>query len=89
MYSLSCSAETFCFNLGAKVTALVRDLSRLPEEIAPKINVVNGNSTIKEDVAKALEGQDAVIVALGTRHDLGGNILLGIQMKMKITCSYM
>ena len=46
--------------------------------MAPKIKVINGNSTIKEDVAKALEGQDAVIVALGTRHDLGENIAQSI-----------
>lgn len=58
---------------GAQVTALVRDLSRLPEDVAPKIKVVHGNSTVKEDVVKALEGQDAVIVALGTRHDLSKN----------------
>lgn len=52
------------------MTALVRDLSRLPDEVAPKINVIHGNSTVKEDVAKAVEGQDAIIVTLGTRNDL-------------------
>ena len=56
--------------IGAKVTALVRDLSRLPEDLGSKINVIHGNSTVKEDVMKAVQGQDAVIVALGTRHDL-------------------
>jgi uncharacterized protein YbjT (DUF2867 family) len=60
------------------VTALVRDLSRLPEDIAPKINVINGNSTIKEDVLKAVEGQDAIIVTLGTRHELGKQVFLNI-----------
>lgn len=58
------------------MTALVRDLSRLPDEVAPKINVINGNSTIKEDVAKALEGQDAVIVTLGTRNDLSKELVM-------------
>lgn len=58
------------------MTALVRDLTRLPEDIAPKINVINGNSTIKEDVVKAVEGQDAIIVTLGTRHDLSKQISL-------------
>lgn len=68
-----CLQNTFS---GVKVTALVRDLSRLPEDIAPKINVINGNSTIKEDVVKAVEGQDAIIVTLGTRHELGKQVFL-------------
>lgn len=37
--------------------------------------MVHGNSTVKEDVVKALEGQDAVVVALGTRHDLSKNLI--------------
>lgn len=32
--------------------------------------MIHGDSTVKDDVVKALEGQDGVIVALGTRHDL-------------------
>ncbi|KAK4036371.1 flavin reductase (NADPH) [Daphnia magna] len=67
---------------GIKVTALVRDLSRLPDEVAPKINVINGNSTIKEDVAKALEGQDAVIVTLGTRNDLNFTTVMSDSLKL-------
>jgi uncharacterized protein YbjT (DUF2867 family) len=73
--SIALSAKYFS---GVKVTALVRDLSRLPEDIAPKINVINGNSTIKEDVLKAVEGQDAIIVTLGTRHELGKQVFLNI-----------
>jgi uncharacterized protein YbjT (DUF2867 family) len=75
MQVLLCLLNTFS---GVKVTALVRDLSRLPEDIAPKINVINGNSTIKEDVLKAVEGQDAIIVTLGTRHELGKQVFLNI-----------
>jgi uncharacterized protein YbjT (DUF2867 family) len=75
MQVLLCLQNTFS---GVKVTALVRDLSRLPEDIAPKINVINGNSTIKEDVLKAVEGQDAIIVTLGTRHELGKQVFLNI-----------
>lgn len=56
--------------VGAEVTALVRTLSNLPEELSKKITVVHGDSTKKEDVVKVVRGQDAVIVALGTRHDL-------------------
>ncbi len=73
MQVMLCLQNTFS---GVKVTALVRDLSRLPEDIAPKINVINGNSTIKEDVVKAVEGQDAIIVTLGTRHELGKQVFL-------------
>lgn len=67
---------------GVKVTALVRDLSRLPEDIAPKINVINGNSTIKEDVVKAVEGQDAIIVTLGTRHELGFTTVMSDSLRL-------
>ena len=48
----------------------MRDLTRLPVEMSSIITVVNGDSTVKDDVVKAIRGQDAVIVALGTRHDL-------------------
>lgn len=77
MQVLLCLKNTFS---GVKVTALVRDLSRLPEDIAPKINVINGNSTIKEDVLKAVEGQDAIIVTLGTRHELGKQVFLILRL---------
>ena len=56
--------------LGAQVTALVRDISRLPSELASRITVIQGDSTVKDDVLKAIKGQDGVIVTLGTRHDL-------------------
>ena len=53
----------------------MRDLTRLPVEMSSLITVVNGDSTVKDDVVKAIRGQDAVIVALGTRHDLSMTLL--------------
>lgn len=52
------------------MTVLVRDPSRLPAD-HKAARVVVGDVLIKEDVRKALEGQDAVIIVLGTRNDLG------------------
>jgi len=67
---------------GVQVTALVRDPSRLPVELASSITVVNGDSTIKDDVVKAIRGQDAVIVTLGTRHDLGFTTVMSDSLKL-------
>lgn len=48
---------------------LVLDPTRLPAN-HQAANVVVGDVLSKEDVKKALEGQDAVIIVLGTRNDL-------------------
>ena len=50
---------------------LVRNPSRLPEDLAAQVKVIQGDSTCREDVAKAVDGQDGVVVALGTGRDLG------------------
>lgn len=50
--------------------ALLRDPSKLPQEYEGKINVVKGDALVLDDVKKTLEGQDAVIVVLGTRNSL-------------------
>lgn len=55
---------------GYNATVLVRDPSRLPAD-HKAARVVVGDVLSKEDVRKALEGQDAVIIVLGTRNDLG------------------
>ncbi|KAG9472490.1 flavin reductase (NADPH)-like [Eleutherodactylus coqui] len=54
---------------GYNVTVLVRDPARLPANLKPT-RVIVGDVLNKADVAKALEGQDAVIILLGTRNDL-------------------
>lgn len=61
---------------GYNVTVLVRDPSRLPAD-HKAARVVVGDVLNKEDVRKALEGQDAVIIVLGTRNDLGKELEFG------------
>ncbi|XP_057694247.1 flavin reductase (NADPH) [Corythoichthys intestinalis] len=51
------------------VTVLVRDPARLPADHKAS-RVVVGDVLNKDDVKKALEGQDAAIIILGTRNDL-------------------
>lgn len=51
----------------------MRDLSRLPQEYQGKISVIQGDVLNLEDVKKTIDGQDAVIVCLGTRNGLGKN----------------
>ncbi|KAI3354001.1 hypothetical protein L3Q82_018561 [Scortum barcoo] len=54
---------------GYNVTVLVRDPARLPDDHrASRVEV--GDVLNKEDVKKTLEGQDAVIIVLGTRNNL-------------------
>lgn len=51
------------------MTVLVRDPVRLPPELQPA-QVIVGDVLNPEDVERTVEGQDAVIVILGTRNDL-------------------
>ncbi|XP_070826569.1 flavin reductase (NADPH) [Chaetodon trifascialis] len=54
---------------GYNVTVLVRDPTKLPaDHKASRVEV--GDVLNKEDVKKTLEGQDAVIIILGTRNNL-------------------
>uniref|UniRef100_H3BE35 Biliverdin reductase B n=1 Tax=Latimeria chalumnae TaxID=7897 RepID=H3BE35_LATCH len=55
---------------GYNVTVLVRDPTRLPVDHQIP-NVVVGDVLNKADVSKAVAGQDAVIIILGTGRDLG------------------
>lgn len=49
----------------------MRDPSRMPEELRKQVEVFTGDVLVSEDVDKAVEGRDAVVVTLGTRNDLG------------------
>ncbi|KAM9801000.1 flavin reductase (NADPH) [Neosynchiropus ocellatus] len=60
---------------GYSVTVLVRDPTRLPADHKAS-QVVVGDVLNKEDVKKALEGQDAVIIILGTRNDLNATTVM-------------
>ncbi|XP_025904597.1 flavin reductase (NADPH) [Nothoprocta perdicaria] len=54
---------------GYEVTVLVRDPARLPPERSPA-HVVVGDVLNGADVERAVQGQDAVLIILGTRNDL-------------------
>ncbi|XP_065511295.1 flavin reductase (NADPH) [Caloenas nicobarica] len=56
---------------GYAVTVLVRDRARLPPLSPPPARVLVGDVRDPEVVAEAVKGQDAVIIVLGTRDDLG------------------
>lgn len=53
------------------MTVLVRDRARLPALSPPPARVLVGDVRDPEVVAEAVRGQDAVIIVLGTRDDLG------------------
>ncbi|TDH15315.1 hypothetical protein EPR50_G00030290 [Perca flavescens] len=60
---------------GYNVTVLVRDPTKLPAD--HKVSrVVVGDVLKKEDVMKTLEGQDAVIIILGTRNSLSPTTMM-------------
>ncbi|XP_063793761.1 flavin reductase (NADPH)-like isoform X2 [Pseudophryne corroboree] len=54
---------------GYNVTVLVRDPARLPTNKKPA-RIIVGDVLNKSDVSKTVEGQDAVIIVLGTGTDL-------------------
>lgn len=55
------------------MTVLVRDPAKLPADHNAS-RVVVGDVLNKEDVKKTMEGQDAVIIILGTRNDLSKSL---------------
>ncbi|XP_071754895.1 flavin reductase (NADPH) [Centroberyx gerrardi] len=60
---------------GYSVTVLARDPARLPADHKAS-RVVVGDVLNKEDVKKTMEGQDAVIIVLGTRSDLSPTTMM-------------
>ena len=62
--------------LGFQVKALVRDIAKLPEHLKDKVEVIQGDVTKLLDVQKTVEGQNAVVVVLGTRTDLSKHQML-------------
>ncbi|NP_001290103.1 flavin reductase (NADPH) [Meleagris gallopavo] len=60
---------------GFSVSALVRNPALLPPDAAP-CRVVRGDALRRADVSEAVRGQRAVIVALGTRGDIGPTTVL-------------
>ncbi|XP_012256936.2 flavin reductase (NADPH) [Athalia rosae] len=66
---------------GLKVTAFVRDISKVPSKIKDAVQIVVGDVTNQEDVSKAVSGQDGVVVILGTRNNLEATTVLSEGMK--------
>lgn len=66
--------NSISFVVGLQMCALLRDLTKLPKEYEGKLSIIKGDVLNIEDVKKTLEGQDGVIVVLGTRNDLGKSI---------------
>jgi uncharacterized protein YbjT (DUF2867 family) len=59
---------------GHRVTALVRDPARLPQQEEEQVTVVAGDATRTEDVVRTLRGSEAVLCALGPGRNLRSNI---------------
>lgn len=55
---------------GYEVTAFVRNPENLPESLAAQVTVKVGDVLDTAAVDEAVNGQDAVIILLGTRNDL-------------------
>lgn len=70
----------YAIKQGYEVTVLVRDASRLPETPQPH-RVVVGDVLKKEDVDKVVQGQDGVVVVLGTRNELSPTTALSDGLK--------
>ncbi|XP_021917133.1 flavin reductase (NADPH) isoform X2 [Zootermopsis nevadensis] len=66
---------------GLHIKALLRDPSKLPEHLRSNIEIIQGDVTNITDVQQTVEGQDAVIVTLGTRNDLSPTTVLSEGMK--------
>lgn len=64
---------------GYEVTVLVRDAGRLPEGKA--VHVIVGDVLDKDAVSKAVQGQDGVVVVLGTRNDLSPTTMMSDGLK--------
>lgn len=61
---------TLTSTAGLSVRAFVRDPAKLPAHLADKVEVLQGNVLEPDSVHDAIEGVDAVVIALGTRNAL-------------------
>lgn len=66
---------TAAIKRGYEVTIFVRDPQKCPPDISPAA-VIQGDVLNQQDVDKAVNGQDAVIVVLGTRSELGSTTVM-------------
>ncbi|XP_051159444.1 flavin reductase (NADPH) [Leptopilina boulardi] len=75
-----CSLD-YAVQKGLKVKVFVRNASSVPEKFKGKIEISVGNVTNSEQVSKAIEGTDGVVVVLGTRNDLQPTTVLSQGIK--------
>ncbi|XP_068230974.1 flavin reductase (NADPH) isoform X2 [Palaemon carinicauda] len=71
---LCCVREAL--DLGYDVTAFVRDPAKLPEDLASQVTVKVGDVLRSADVDDAVQGQEGVVIALGTRNDLSPTTMM-------------
>lgn len=55
---------------GLEVRAFVRDPAKVPAHLKDKVEVFKGNVLEPDSVNDAIEGTDAVVIALGTNNNL-------------------
>lgn len=53
------------------MSVYVRTPSKVPEDMKDKVNIIQGDVMNDEQVAKAMEGHDAAIFAIGQHRVLG------------------
>ncbi|XP_059471423.1 flavin reductase (NADPH) [Neocloeon triangulifer] len=68
-------------NEGLTVRAFVRDPEKVPADLRDKVESFKGDVLKLDDVRKAVQGEDAVIVALGTRNDIAPTTMMSEGMK--------
>ncbi|KAJ2781788.1 hypothetical protein H4R18_002649 [Coemansia javaensis] len=66
---------------GIRVTILARSPARLTfsDEQRARLDVVEGDATVKADVARAIAGADVVVFSLGAKVGLGGTADMGVE----------
>lgn len=70
-----CAVDS-ALKLGHDVTLLVRDSGRIVPEQQGRVTAVVGDVLDAAVVAQAVQGQDACVVVLGTRNDLGPTTMM-------------
>lgn len=65
---------------GYEVSIFVRDPSKVPPEMKPDM-IITGDVLNKDQVIASIEGQDAVVVTLGTRNDLSPTNMMSEGLK--------
>lgn len=70
-----CCTEA-AINLGYDVTVFIRDQAKLPDTLASRVSVKIGDILNADQVDDAVQGQDAVVIVIGTRNDLSPTTMM-------------